>query len=304
MGGLNWPAETARPATRDTPRFIQRCSNISLDFHGDPVRAKLVVFSDGNHHMALQEVLLAFVQANPEVDDVFYTTTPPSVALQMLCAGCLDLGNLRLTISPNVFIGPPAVLDRLVAEGRMHSHQAFASGRGIALLVRKGNPRRITGVESLSRADVRLFISNPDSEKVSHGIYVNCLRRLASQQGVAADHLALSPGRTDACQIIYGEAIHHREAPQAIADGHADTAVVFYHLALRYQRIFPDVFEFVPLRDPSGAPCDTGSTHCGLVDGGGEWGARLCQFLLGETTAKIYDKHGLDPATTTQPPAP
>jgi len=30
-----------------------------------------------------------------------------------------------------------------------------------------------------------------------------------------------------------------------VADGRADTALVFYHLGLRYQRIFPEIFDFV-----------------------------------------------------------
>lgn len=304
MGGLNWPAETVRPAAQGVPHFSQVGSNICLDFHGDPARAKVVVFSDGNHHMALHEALQAFVRSNPEVDDVFYSTTPPGVALKLLCSGHLDLGNLRLSVSPNVFIGPPSVLDRLVANGLMQSHQAFARSRGIALLLRKGNPKGISGIESLNRPDVRLFISNPENEKVSHEIYANCLRQLALQQGLAADFLDQPPGDAALGKIMHGETIHHREAPQAIADRHADAAVVFYHLALRYQRIFPDLFEFVWLGDEHGNSCDTGSIHCGLVGGGGEWGARLMHYLLGEETATIYDRHGLDPVKATPPPAP
>ena len=32
---------------------------------------------------------------------------------------------------------------------------------------------------------------------------------------------------------------HHREAPQALADGEADVAMVCYHLALRFVRVYP-----------------------------------------------------------------
>ena len=48
-------------------------------------------------------------------------------------------------------------------------------------------------------------------------------------------------------KVEYGERIHHREAPQAIMDGRADVAIVYYHLALGYTRIFPSLFEMVPL---------------------------------------------------------
>ncbi len=304
MGGLNWPVETARPAARDMTRFVQPGSNICLDFHGDPARAKLVVFSDGNHHMALHEALQVFIRTCPEVEDVFYSTTPPGVALKLLYSGHLDLGNLRISVTPNVFIGPQAVLDQLAEKGFVQSHYAFARSRGIALLVRKGNPKKITGVESLARPDVRLFISNPDREQVSYEIYADCLRQWALRQGHSPGFLDRLPGHAGTGSIIYGEAIHHREAPQAIADGHADAAVVFRHLALRYQRVFPDLFEYVLPPDVCGSACGTGSVHCGIIGGGGEWGASLIEFLLGEETGAIYSKHGLEPVKTILPPAP
>ena len=52
---LEWPQEAARLQGSDEPSFGHAGSNLCLDFHGDPKRAGLVVFSDGNHHMALEE---------------------------------------------------------------------------------------------------------------------------------------------------------------------------------------------------------------------------------------------------------
>ena len=54
---LSWPREGAMPPDVNAARFSQPASNICLDFHGDPRISQLVVFSDGNHHMALAEVL-------------------------------------------------------------------------------------------------------------------------------------------------------------------------------------------------------------------------------------------------------
>ena len=184
---LNWPDEAARPAKRDEPHFNQVGSNICLDFHGDPLRAKLVVFSDGNHHMALEEALRVFLVQNPEVEEIFYTTTPPRVALQMLRAGCLDIGNLRLSVSPHVFISPPSVLDELVREGRMATHQKFMRSRGVVLLLQKGNPKKIASLRDLLRADVRLFLSNPKTEKISYQVYTDCLRRLGGHESLTLD---------------------------------------------------------------------------------------------------------------------
>lgn len=294
MTRLKWPDETARPAMRDEPHFASHGSNICLDFHGDAERAKLVVFSDGNHHMALQDALRAFLAAYPEVEDVFYTTTPPRVAVQFLRAGCLDVGNLRLTARPHVFISPPAVLDELVVEGRMETHHPFMRSRGVVLLVPKDNPKHITGLKDLLRGDIKLFLSNPTTEKISYGIYTDCLRRLAMHEGVTMDFLNHPPGLPDPKKLMYGEAIHHREAPQAVADGRADVALVFYHLGLRYQRIFPDALDFVwPTGSIGQQDCDINHFNCGLVGNGGEWGSRLLDFLAGEQVTEIYQGHGL-----------
>ena len=49
---LDWTSETVL-AEDKIEQWYQPLSNRVLDFHGDPIKANLVVFSDGNHHMAL-----------------------------------------------------------------------------------------------------------------------------------------------------------------------------------------------------------------------------------------------------------
>ena len=298
MSALNWPYEGALPEAKIEPRFLQAGSNICLDLHGDPLRAKLVVFSDGNHHMALQETLSAFVAAHPEVEEVFYLTTPSRVAVQTLRAGCLNIGNLRLSVKPHVFISPPAILDQLVTDGRMSTHHPFMRSTGIVFLVRKGNPKSIFGIDDLLRNDVKIFLSNPVTETVSYQAYTDCLRSLSMRSGHTLEFLAHQPGRHDPAKLVYGETIHHREAPQCLADDKADVAVVYCHLGLRYQRIFPDLFSFVW---PNGAVSDQGCDHsqfnCGLVDNGGEWGTKLLEHLSSEQVASIYRSHGLESVT-------
>ena len=295
MAWLNWPIELATGFDRSLERYEQ-IESLRLDLHGDPTRAKLVVCSDGNHHMALEQTLQAFARAYPAVEEIFYTTTPPRIALQIMRGG-LQIGNFRLSVSPNVFISPPSVLDQLVAEGRMAGYRPFMRSRGVVLLVRKENPKAITGLADLLRKDVKLFLSNPLTEKISYQIYTDCLRRLAMHEGAMLDFLAHAPGQPNPEKLIYGEAIHHREAPQAIADGRADAALVFYHLALRYQRIFPELFDFVW---PSGSlgeqDCDVSHFNCGLIGDGGEWGKKLIEFLMSEEVTEIYSAHGLERA--------
>lgn len=295
--GLNWPDEQATLPGQALARYGP-AANLQLDFHGDPVSARLVVFSDGNHHMALEEALRAFARAHPDVGEIFYTTTPPGILTDMIRTGGVMLGNLRVRAVPHLVISPPAILDALVKAGRMRSHHAFARSRGMVLLVKKGNPKRITATADLLRLDVRLFLSNPDTERVSHALYTGCLRRLASQSGLKLDFIDHAPRQPDPDKLVYGRLIHHREAPQAIADGAADAAVVFYHLALRYQRIFPEHFEYVwPGGSADDPACEAGVANCGLVDEGGQWGQTLMDYLFSEDVAMMYAHHGLSHMT-------
>jgi hypothetical protein len=295
MAWLKWPIELATGVDHSLPVYDQM-ESLRLDLHGDPARAKLVVCSDGNHHMALEQTLQAFARTYPDVEEIFYTTTPPRIALQIMRGG-LQIGNFRLAVSPNVFISPPSVLDQLIAEGKMKASLPFMRSRGVVLLVPKENPKNISGLADLFRKDVKLFLSNPFTETISYQIYTDCLRRLAMHEGAMLDFLAHAPGQPDPDKLMYGEAIHHREAPQAIEDGRADVALVFYHLALRYQRIFPELFDFVW---PSGSlgeqACDISHFNCGLIGDGGEWGKQLMAFLMSDEVTEIYSSHGLERA--------
>lgn len=291
---LEWPVETVLPHDQ-AESWCEPASNRVLDFHGDPSKAQLVVFSDGNHHMALLPAMKAFYKANPGVADIFYATTPPGPIIAMLKTGALKIGNLVLTIEPHVFISPPHVLAQLQADGLVRSHRLLARNQGSVLLIRNANPKDISGVKDLMRRDVRLFISNPDTETVSYRGYRQTLEAMAADQGIAVDAFAQAVfGHT----VVWGRRVHHREAPEALASGNADVAIVYYHLALRYVRIFPDWFDYVPLGGTKTHPAPhpqnrIAAIHMGLVGQGGAWGERFLRFMHSPTVADIYARHGL-----------
>ena len=308
---LIWPPERPRAAAPGS-EWSQARSNLCLDFHGDPASAQLVVFSDGNHHMALAECVEAFVRRNPGLHEVFYTTTPPSVYLAWMRTGELTLGNLTLRVRPNVVIGPRDVVERLHAEGETGAPVAFARSRGNAYLVRAGNPKGIRGVADLLRPDVIPFMSNPETEAASYGVYRETMLAMARIRGldVAALERRLSGEAGKAGEagegggIVFGERIHHREAPQALADGKADVAMVYYHLALRYVRVFPGYFEMVCEGwDPEGEgePVEDGPAEGMVVTEyavatarqSGEWGKAFVAFMRSAEVVAIYEGHGI-----------
>ena len=299
MDYLEWPNE--RIGDDRFHSWFHPGSNICLDFHGDPVNAQLVVLSDGNHHMALGDCLTLFSIQNNSLSGIFYATTPPGPIANILRAGGLQMGNLTISVCSHVFISPPKVLDGLVRDGLLSRHAPFVRNQGNVLLVKKGNPKKILQISDLARKDVRLFLSNPDTEKVSFSAYYDTLKALSSNQAGFPDE------KINKGQVVFGKLIHHREAPQAVAGDLADAAMVFYHLALRYIRIFPDLFEMVPLggsiETPRPRPGNIiSSTHLALVGDGGEWGKKFAAFLKTDQAADIYLHHGLLPLDQPETP--
>lgn len=297
---LDWPPEAARYPGADARRFAAPGSNLVLDFHGDPATAGLAVFSDGNHHMALEASIQAFVENYPDVGDVFYTTTPPAPLVDALKGDSLVIGNLRITRRPDVFIGPGNILDGVVEAGFMENHAAFAESRGNVILVRKGNPKGIGSLTDLLRDDVRFAISNPESEKASYVVYRDTLLGLAEGAGADADLLSglVSTGHP---RTVFSSTIHHREVPEMLFAGYADAAVIYYHLALRYTRIFPDIFELLSLGGVPDGSRDAGNLttryHIGMVGDGGQWGKAFVDFMKSDKAQRLYEEHGLQRLT-------
>ncbi len=289
---LNWPDEAV--SHRDAAnQWHQAGSNLCLDFHGDPVNAGIVILSDGNHHMALNETVAGFVADRPKAT-VFYSTVPPSVNALILRDRQLRMGNLVLTVDPDILIGPPPFFAKLDDHSDFGAAKPFARGRGSMLLVAKDNPKGIHSILDLARDDVRLFISNPETEGVSYQGYADTLRRVAAAWDIEDDFLDPANGR-----LTYGECIHHREAPTAVAEGRVDVAVVYTHLALRYCRIFPDLFERVELT-PEDAEHDLlGLEGCSealaaLHKDAGSMAQKFFDYLDSRRVAEIYSYHGLD----------
>jgi len=294
---LDWPPERASQNDAKDFSWYQAGSNLVLDLHGNPFTASVTLLSDGNHHMALEEALQCFNRQYPGVDELFYATLPPRILLQIIEQKEICPGNLCLPVTANLILSPLGVLEQLSASGRVLQYAPFMKNRGSVLLVAKGNPNKIYAIDDLFREDVRLFISNPETEKVSHTAYRNTLVNMASQAGLQSTRLAhcIDNGSD---RILYGQSIHHREAPQALFSRQCDVAIVYYHLALRYCRIFPDQFDFIPLggtvENPQPAPENvTSEIYMGLIADGGKWGKILFDFLQSQTVKDVYQKHGL-----------
>ena len=212
--------------------------------------------------------------------------------------GRAEPGQPTLRVRPTVVIGPSDVVGRLHAEGEAVRPIPFARSRGNAFLVRGGNPKAIGGVSDWLRDDVVPFMSNPDTEAASYAVYRDTILETARLRGLDVRSLERRlSGESGA--IVFGERIHHREAPQAVAEGRADVAMVYYHLAFRYTRIFPGRFELVcDGWDPVGygaPPPGVVVTEYAIAPARdtGEWGDAFVSFMRSGDAGAVYERHGL-----------
>jgi len=235
--------------------------------------------------MALAEALAAFAERHPDVADVFYATTPPRILIEAMARGRLELGNLSLSVEPHAFISPIDVLDDLHRGGAVGEPTVFAASRGTAILVRKGNPRAVRTMSDLMRPDVRLALSNPVTEQASFAVYAAAI---AAHCAAAGSSAAAVTDRLRGDAVVKSRVIHHREIPELLAAGHADASLVYTHLALRYARVFPDLFEM-----HAGSTEPVTRYGIALVGSGGDFGAALVAFMCNEA-GPIYRQHGLD----------
>ncbi len=222
------------------------------------VPPSLVIFTEGNHLMALlsDDIVGAFPSwagsqpryADLDLDNIVVVTVPQPVVVGMIRTGGIALGNLTLDVSrksgfyPDIVMAGPAPL-RQLRKLEILEPQArfFARNRGLALLVRKGNPLGIQGLTDVARTGARIALPDAVDEAGSRARYRAAVDELIGKPGadaLFAAEVAHFPGRLG---------IVHRDFPEMVARGYADVALTQYHLVSYWTRIFPKHFELVPI---------------------------------------------------------
>jgi Bacterial extracellular solute-binding protein len=215
----------------------------------------VAIFTEGNHLMALlsDDIVGAFPSwaksqpryADLNLDNFVVVTLPQPVIVEMIRTGGVALGNLMLDVSrrsgfyPDIFMGYSGPLRELRRLGVLEPRaRYFSKNRGLALLVRKGNPLGIGGLSDTVRGGVRIALpdSGPARTKGSAAVE-DLLGKTAADEFFAAEVTSF-PGRLG---------IMHRDLPEMIARSYADVALTWYHLVSYWSRTFSDYFELVPI---------------------------------------------------------
>ncbi len=186
-----------------------------VDLHGDPCAADLVLFMNGNQFMAMDDVVAAFCAERPEVAHVFFETIPPGKLVEQTLNGRLRVGNLVLSVRPDVVAAGPRALQPLVDRNLLEEPREYTCN-DLAILVAAGNPLDIQGWADLARPDVRVAMPNLQFEGVA-GLIAEAVEKTCGPQArQTIFEVKASDGTTRFTEI------HHRESARWLAAGEVD----------------------------------------------------------------------------------
>jgi ABC-type molybdate transport system substrate-binding protein len=185
--------------------------------------AGLVLWVAGNQFFAMDEVIGVFQKAHPGVT-VGLITLPPGLLLSAIQAGGWTYNGKEYRGTPDVYASASlGHLKQLSAAGLMSQYETYTHNE-LQLMVAKGNPKKIAGIDDLVRSDVRTSLPNP----VDEGIMQFYARKVLERHGVWTK--IVNGRECVSCQTTernWFTAVHHRETPQRIRDDISDAGIVW-----------------------------------------------------------------------------
>ena len=227
LGTLPRKRERERSSPAASPSRLQQRERVSLLSSMTTRRmadADLVLWLAGNQFFAMADVVRAFQLQNPSIQRVGLITLPPGLLLRAIQHGGWKYQGRSFPMLPDVY-GSVELghLRQLRARDTMDAYMVYLHNE-MELIVARGNPKRIKGVDDLGRSDVRSMLPNPLDE----GIMTFYAKPMLQRHGLWD---RLSGGKEcKSCQptaSTYFTAVHHREIPAAIKAGTADVGIVW-----------------------------------------------------------------------------
>ena len=252
--------------------------------------ADLTVWVAGNQFIAMTRVIGDFQAQRPGVG-VGLITLPPGMILKAIQAHGWSLGDLRLTLHPDVFATVSVAQLRDTAE--VSSYIVYMHN-ALELMVAKGNPRHVHDLNDLTRPDLRVMLPNPLTE----GIMTFYAKPILQRRGLWA---ALSPGADcadcDGAAHVHFTTVHHREIPAGIESGKADVGLVWRTEALAAIAGGATV-EGIPLPPGQNAADQVSYVAGALMDSPhATTAAAFIDFLASQRGQDAYAAYGFLPAT-------
>lgn len=256
-------------------------------------QANLILWLAGNQFFAMDHVVHEFQRQNPGVE-VGLITLPPGLLVEAILRGGWIFEGREYPGLPDVYASVNlAHLKRLNVAGLM-DHYAVYMHNELEIMVAKGNPKKISGIADLGRADIRTSMPNP----VNEGIMQFYARKVLERHGLWAQ---IAGGKEcGSCQTTpnnWFTAVHHRETPMRLKSDMSDAGIVWKTETLEALRDGALV-EGVVL-PPQDSLRDEVSYAIGVLKGSrrAEAAARYLDFLATPAGQSAYASFGFVKAT-------
>ena len=253
------------------------------DLYGDIVDPDLTIFLGGNEFMVMPEIVKAFKKAHPQYGRVYYETLPPGIIEEQVRKGSLVIGNLRITLQPDLFTGGKEKIKKLDAEGWFDETVSYAGNR-LAIMVHKKNPKNIHTIDDLGRSDVNVSMPDPEIEDIAKKII-----KLYSKAGDDKLRKKIMEEKTGAGTTFITQ-IHHRQTPVRIMEGLSDAGPVWYTEAY-FQKTIGNPLDIVeiPLSETTVSTSAAGRMKSAPHK---QAASDFLQFLRKDEAQAIFRKYG------------
>ena len=251
------------------------------DLYGDINDPQLVIFFAGNQFMCIDDLLAAFRKAYPQYQRIFAETLPPGILAKQIEGGSITIGNMRITLRPDVYTAGKC---RIVQMTDLFSDTAAYAYNKLAIMVQKGNPKKIKGLKDLGRKDIKVSMPNPAWE----GIAKRIEEAYVKAGGEVLKNTIMQSKVKDSS--TYLTQIHHRQTPMRILYHQSDAGPVWYSEAY-YQQMIGHPVEVIAIPDKENI---TATYMAGLMKNAPhpEAAKDFMHFLQSETAKAIYRKYG------------
>lgn len=186
--------------------------------------ANLTLWLAGNQFFAMEDVIHTFQKAHPEADNVGLITLPPGIILKAINKGGWNYGGKDYAMQPDIYASVDlGHLKTLKGKGKMEKYIIYTHN-ALDLMVAKGNPKKIKGIDDLGRSDLKIMLPNP----IDEGIMTFYAKKVLQNHKLWD---RISGGKEckacDPTPNVHFTVVHHREIPDGLKAGTVDVGIVW-----------------------------------------------------------------------------
>ena len=251
------------------------------DLYGDINDPQLVIFFAGNQFMVIDSLLAEFKKEYPMYQRIFAETLPPGILAKQIKGGSLTIGNLRITLKPDVYTaGKSGIMNMM----DFFADTAAYACNQLSIMVQKGNPENIKGLKDLGKRNVRVSMPNPEWEGVGKRIEEAYIKAGGEKLKDTIMNIKVKEGTTFLTHI------HHRQSPMRILYNQSDAAPV-WSSEVKYQLMLNHPVEAINIPDNENIKATYMAAS--LKDAPHPQAAKdFMTFLISTKAKNIYKKYG------------